>query len=80
MPYAIIPTPNLVNLSTVYRFINQISKNAGTELEPDLVILPFLLLEDKFTADQKDEITANGGTVFSDLSDYQQWSANYQLT
>jgi len=80
MPYAIIPTGQLINLTLFYKIITQISKNAGTETEPEAAILPYMLLEDRFSAGQLEEISTLCGTVFAGTMDYQEWVAAYQLT
>jgi hypothetical protein len=80
MPYAIIPTGQLINLTLFYKIITQISKNTGSEAEPDPTILPYMLLEDRFSTAQREEINALGGTVFPEATDYLVWISNYQLT
>ncbi|RZL47731.1 MAG: hypothetical protein EOP00_11095 [Pedobacter sp.] len=65
MRYAIIPTANLIHLQEHYKVINQIWKEE--------ILLPFLMLEDYFTAEKITEIEANEGLIFDTPEDYFTW-------
>jgi hypothetical protein len=61
------------SLNEVYKIINQIKKEIGTEGNPNSVKLPFILLEDNFTEEQIQDITGNDGIVFQTGEEYLQW-------
>lgn len=65
MKYAIIPSTAFVHLTMHYKVINQIWKEGN--------LLPFLMLEDYFSDEQKTEIENNNGVVFQNTDEYFTW-------
>lgn len=77
MDYAIIPTVRVAFLTLHYKVMNQIFKGDDNGSS---VLLPFLMLEDRFSQAQKDEITLNEGIVFGTKEDYCDWLENQKET
>lgn len=73
MEYAIIPTVRVAFLTLHYKVMNQIFKGDDNGSS---VLLPFLMLEDRFSQAQKDEIALNEGAVFEDKEEYFEWLEN----
>lgn len=73
MEYAIIPTVRVAFLTLHYKVMNQIFKGDDNGSS---VLLPFLMLEDRFSQAQKDEIALNEGVVFEDKEEYFEWLEN----